>query len=202
MARKVKHIIAKLLGSSTEETLDVYDVDAVHKSDVTTSTVVTEAGKVLDARAGKTLRDLITAETERVNNTILTSIPIVQTIGSDANNAIISGRQSVTILSASGFKLGRHCHVAVRIKVESEITDATNVALWRIRGTDFEPLSTSPYAGSVCRESTGQTMAGTARWTTTTGSNGDTYYWVRSLVNSTIAAGEILSFFLDYAGHI
>lgn len=202
MARKVKHIIAKLLGSSTEETLDVYDVDAVHKADVTSSTVVTEAGKVLDARAAKTLRDLITAESDRVTNTILTSIPIVQEIGSSANNAIISGRQSVTILSASGFKLGRHCHVVVRIQVTSDITDATNVALWRIRGTDFEPLSTTPYAGSVCRESTGQTMAGTARWTTTTGSNGDTNYWVRSLVNSTIAAGEILSFFLDYAGHI
>lgn len=202
MARKVKHIIAKLLGSSTEETLDVYDVDAIHTSDVTASTVVTEAGKVLDARAAKTLRDLITAESDRVTNTILTSIPIVQEIGSSANNAIISGRQSVTILSASGFKLGRHCHVVVRIQVTSDITDATNVALWRIRGTDFEPLSTTPYAGSVCRESTGQTMAGTARWTTTTGSGGDTNYWVRSLVNSTINSGEVLSFFLDYAGHI
>lgn len=202
MARKVKHIIAKLLGSSTEETLDVYDVDAVHKADVTASTVVTEAGKVLDARGAKTLRDLITAESDRVTNTLLTSIPIVQEIGSSANNAIISGRQSVTILSASGFKLGRHCHVVVRIKVESDITDATNVALWRIRGTDFEPLSTTLYAGSVCRESTGQTMAGTARWTTTTGSGGDTNYWVRSLVNSTINSGEVLSFFLDYAGHI
>lgn len=202
MARKVKHIIAKLLGSSTEETLDVYDVDAVHKADVTASTVVTEAGKVLDARGAKTLRDLITAESDRVTNTLLTSIPIVQEIGSSANNAIISGRQSVTILSASGFKLGRHCHVVVRIQVTSDITDATNVALWRIRGTDFEPLSTTLYAGSVCRESTGQTMAGTARWTTTTGSGGDTNYWVRSLVNSTINSGEVLSFFLDYAGHI
>lgn len=44
--KKIKHIIAKLVGSSTEETMDVYDVDAVHTADVINNlTSNTEAAK-------------------------------------------------------------------------------------------------------------------------------------------------------------
>lgn len=55
--RKIKHIVATLVGAQTEETLDVYDIDAVHKSDLTTALNVTESGKAADARALKTIND-------------------------------------------------------------------------------------------------------------------------------------------------
>lgn len=55
--RKIKHIVAKLVGASTEETLDVYDVDAVHTSDVANNLTTTSEGYVLDARQGKALND-------------------------------------------------------------------------------------------------------------------------------------------------
>lgn len=55
--RKIKHIIAKLVGASTEETLDVYDVDAVHTDKIYNALDQTAAGYVLDARQGKALND-------------------------------------------------------------------------------------------------------------------------------------------------
>ena len=55
--RKIKHIVAKLVGASTEETLDVYDVDAVHTSDIANNLTTTNEGYVLDARQGKALND-------------------------------------------------------------------------------------------------------------------------------------------------
>ena len=59
--RKIKHIVAKLVGASTEETLDVYDIDAVHTSDVVNNLTTTNAGYVLDARQGKALNDSLSA---------------------------------------------------------------------------------------------------------------------------------------------
>lgn len=61
--KKIKHIIAKLVGSSTEETMDVYDVDAVHTSDVINNlTSNTEAAKKkpLSAYQGYVLNNNLT----------------------------------------------------------------------------------------------------------------------------------------------
>lgn len=55
--RKIKHIVAKLVGASTEETLDVYDVDAIHTDKIYNALDQTAAGYVLDARQGKALND-------------------------------------------------------------------------------------------------------------------------------------------------
>ena len=55
--QKVKHIIAKLVGQSTESTLDVYDVDAVHTDKIANNLTTTSSGYVLDARQGKALND-------------------------------------------------------------------------------------------------------------------------------------------------
>lgn len=55
--RKIKHIVAKLVGASTEETLDVYDVDAVHTDKIYNGLDQTTDGYVLDARQGKALND-------------------------------------------------------------------------------------------------------------------------------------------------
>lgn len=59
--RKIKHIVAKLVGASTEETLDVYDIDAVHTDMIANNLTTTNAGYVLDARQGKALNDSIAA---------------------------------------------------------------------------------------------------------------------------------------------
>lgn len=62
--KKIKHIIAKLVGSSTEETMDVYDVDAVHTADVINNlTSNTEAAKKkpLSAYQGYVLNNNLTA---------------------------------------------------------------------------------------------------------------------------------------------
>lgn len=58
--RKIKHIVAKLVGASTEETLDVYDVDAIHTDKIYNALDQTAAGYVLDARQGKALNDSLT----------------------------------------------------------------------------------------------------------------------------------------------
>lgn len=58
--QKVKHIIAKLVGQSTESTLDVYDVDAVHTDKIANNLTTTSSGYVLDARQGKALNDSLT----------------------------------------------------------------------------------------------------------------------------------------------
>lgn len=60
--QKVKHIIAKLVGQSTESTLDVYDVDAVHTDKIANNLTTTSSGYVLDARQGKALNDSLTAK--------------------------------------------------------------------------------------------------------------------------------------------
>ena len=61
--KKIKHIIAKVVGSSTEETMDVYDVDAVHTADVINNlTSNTEAAKKkpLSAYQGYVLNNNLT----------------------------------------------------------------------------------------------------------------------------------------------
>lgn len=57
--RKIKHIVAKLVGATTEETLDVYDVDAIHIDKIANNLTTTTSGYVLDARQGKALSDSI-----------------------------------------------------------------------------------------------------------------------------------------------
>lgn len=61
--RKIKHIVAKLVGASTEETLDVYDVDAVHTDKIYNGLDQTTSGYVLDARQGKALSDSLAVNT-------------------------------------------------------------------------------------------------------------------------------------------
>lgn len=65
--KKIKHIIAKLVGSSTEETMDVYDVDAVHTADVINNlTSNTEAAKKkpLSAYQGYVLNNNLSVSSE------------------------------------------------------------------------------------------------------------------------------------------
>ena len=60
--RKIKHIIATLVGASQQETMDVYDVDAVHKADIKNNLTTTVTGTyALDAAQGKVLNDEITS---------------------------------------------------------------------------------------------------------------------------------------------
>ena len=68
MGRKIKHIVAKLVGASEEETLDVYDVDALHSGNIANNLTTTSSGYVLDARQGKALNDNLTT----VNTTLST----------------------------------------------------------------------------------------------------------------------------------
>lgn len=58
--KKIKHIVAKLLGESTEETLDIYDESALHATDIVDNLTSTDATKVLSAKQGKALNDSIT----------------------------------------------------------------------------------------------------------------------------------------------
>lgn len=55
--KKIKHIVAKLLGESTEETLDIYDESALHATDIVDNLTSTDATKVLSAKQGKALND-------------------------------------------------------------------------------------------------------------------------------------------------
>lgn len=60
--RKIKHIIATLVGASQQETMDVYDVDAVHKDDIKNDLLTTVTKTyALDAAQGKVLNDKIQA---------------------------------------------------------------------------------------------------------------------------------------------
>lgn len=55
--KKIKHIVAKLLGATTEETLDIYDESALHATDIVDNLTSTDATKVLSAKQGKALND-------------------------------------------------------------------------------------------------------------------------------------------------
>lgn len=57
--KKIKHIVAKLLGETTEETLDIYDESALHATDIVDNLTSTDATKVLSAKQGKALNDSI-----------------------------------------------------------------------------------------------------------------------------------------------
>lgn len=57
--RKIKHIVAKLVGAATEETLDVYDVDAIHTDKIANNLTTTDSDYVLGASQGKVLNDSI-----------------------------------------------------------------------------------------------------------------------------------------------
>lgn len=55
--RLIKHIVAKLVGASTEETFDIYDESALHSTDIVDNLLSTDATKVLSASQGKALND-------------------------------------------------------------------------------------------------------------------------------------------------
>lgn len=55
--KKIKHIVAKLLGETTEETLDIYDESALHATDIVDNLTSNDATKVLSAKQGKALND-------------------------------------------------------------------------------------------------------------------------------------------------
>lgn len=57
--KKIKHVIAKLLGEDTTETLDIYDESALHAENIQNNLTTTEEGYALDARQGKALQDEI-----------------------------------------------------------------------------------------------------------------------------------------------
>ena len=61
--KKIKHIIAKLLGETTEETLDIYDESALHATDIVDNLTSNDATKVLSAKQGKALNDSLTHNT-------------------------------------------------------------------------------------------------------------------------------------------
>lgn len=74
--KKIKHIVAKLLGATTEETLDIYDESALHATDIVDNLTSNDATKVLSAKQGKALNDSIT----NVQN-ITSSVTITATVG-------------------------------------------------------------------------------------------------------------------------
>lgn len=57
--KKIKHVIAKLLGEDTTETLDIYDESALHAENIKNNLTTTNAGYALDARQGKALKDAV-----------------------------------------------------------------------------------------------------------------------------------------------
>ena len=61
--KKIKHIVAKLLGATTEETLDIYDESALHATDIVDNLTSTDATKVLSAKQGKALNDSLATVT-------------------------------------------------------------------------------------------------------------------------------------------
>lgn len=86
--RKIKHIVAKLVGASTEETLDVYDVDAVHTDKIYNGLDQTNAGYVLDARQGKALNDTLSGKvTGSIANNLTTT----------ASGYVLDARQGKTL---------------------------------------------------------------------------------------------------------
>lgn len=60
--KKIKHIVAKLLGETTEETLDIYDESALHATDIVDNLTSNDATKVLSAKQGKALNDSLTIQ--------------------------------------------------------------------------------------------------------------------------------------------
>ena len=66
--KKIKHIIAKLLGETTEETLDIYDESALHATDIVDNLTSNDATKVLSAKQGKALNDSITSTNSALTN--------------------------------------------------------------------------------------------------------------------------------------
>lgn len=67
--KKIKHIVAKLLGESTEETLDIYDESALHATDIVDNLTSTDATKVLSAKQGKALNDSIGTLSSTITST-------------------------------------------------------------------------------------------------------------------------------------
>lgn len=87
--QKVKHIIAKLVGQSTESTLDVYDVDAVHTDKIANNLTTTSSGYVLDARQGKALNDSLTqVDVYSVGDSVNTSSACVCRSSSDGSKIV------------------------------------------------------------------------------------------------------------------
>ncbi len=69
--RKIKHIVAKLTGASEEETLDVYDVDAVHTDKIYNGTNQSSSGYVLDARqANAGISGTLGAQVSTINTSV------------------------------------------------------------------------------------------------------------------------------------
>lgn len=126
---------------------------------------------------------------------------IDQTVGSSGDEAVISGNSKFVIDAQSGFRISNYCHVEVRGHFTGQITNATSVALFRVRGDYFNARNTSIYAGHVFKEyvsgvtTTPTSTACMARWIESSGS-----YWIRDLSSSTINSGEYRSYILDYLG--
>lgn len=81
--RKIKHIIAKIVGANDEETLDVYDVDAIHTDRIVTNLTTNSDDYVLSASQGKVLND-------RFGDSVV-GIRSYLASGSDLNNATTIG---------------------------------------------------------------------------------------------------------------
>lgn len=64
--KKIKHVIAKILGEDTTETLDIYDESALHAENVKNDLTTTEEGYALDARQGKALKDHVNTLDTRI----------------------------------------------------------------------------------------------------------------------------------------
>lgn len=113
--KKIKHIVAKLLGETTEETLDIYDESALHATDIVDNLTSNDATKVLSAKQGKALNDSLTSLVEY----------IVVSIGRQTS--------SINVIQNHSFKYGNLVHVAVYIKVLVAISNASTVPLFDIR---------------------------------------------------------------------
>lgn len=136
-------------------------------------------------------------------STNLTNYTLIdQTVGSTAENSIISGYSNFIVDAQSGFRILNHCHVEVRGHFTAAVSSATSLALFRVRGNNFIPRFPSQYAGFAVREWLGtdesnwtNTLATGSRWIESSGN-----YWVRSIVTNNISSGSYYSFVLNYIG--
>ena len=155
--RKIKHIVAKLVGASTEETLDVYDVDAVHTDKIKNDLVTSTAGYVLDARCGKTLADQLNkfnlttssssvaltpsttwADSSGVQTmgTISSSYPIRWSLNSDRSIGKIYGQVRISNLVGSGGRMWFQTPIVVASTGSAyQIAGVMSGAFWKDDGS-------------------------------------------------------------------
>lgn len=124
--QKVKHIIAKLVGQSTESTLDVYDVDAVHTDKIANNLTTTSSGYVLDARQGKALNDSLAALFKMGNYTYSGNISANGSVFLTPTDIGLTVPSGYAVVAIRGVSTGNSSLVVTALRPHIEDT-ATNI---------------------------------------------------------------------------